>query len=101
MRCRIGPMSAWHVFRRTYCGRKCWMIASLAPPEHGRCRSSDSHRVDERIARLRTHEQNISHNQNMLKTRLSEVELHFVEKRLTEERFAMRMTTGTKRLQAA
>jgi hypothetical protein len=47
--------------------------------------------MDERIARLRTHEQNISRYQNMLKTRLSEVELHFVERRLAEERFAMRI----------
>jgi hypothetical protein len=43
--------------------------------------------MDDRDARLRSHEQNISHYQNILKTRLSEVELHFVEKRLSEERF--------------
>jgi hypothetical protein len=47
--------------------------------------------MDERIARLRTHERNISRYQNMLKTRLSEVELHFVEKRLAEERFKKAM----------
>jgi hypothetical protein len=47
--------------------------------------------MDERDARLRSHEQNISHYQNMLKTRLSEVELHFVEKRLSEERFKIAM----------
>jgi hypothetical protein len=43
--------------------------------------------MDERIARLRTHHQNIGRYQNMLKTRLSELEMHFVEKRLSEERF--------------
>ena len=43
--------------------------------------------MDERIARLRNHQRNISRYENMLKTRLSEVELHFVERRLSEERF--------------
>jgi hypothetical protein len=47
--------------------------------------------MDERDARLRNHEQNICHYQNILKTRLSEVELHFVEKRLSEERFKIAM----------
>jgi hypothetical protein len=47
--------------------------------------------MDERIARLRGHQQNISRYQNMLKTRLSEVELHFLEKRLSEERFKIAM----------
>ena len=45
----------------------------------------------DRTARLRTYERNISRYQNMLKTRLSEVELHFVEKRLSEERFKIAM----------
>jgi len=47
--------------------------------------------MDERSTRLRNHRQNISRYENMLKTRLSEVELHFVEKRLSEERFKMAM----------
>jgi hypothetical protein len=47
--------------------------------------------MDERIARLRNHQRNISRYENMLKTRLSEVELHFVEKRLSEERFKIAM----------
>ncbi len=47
--------------------------------------------MDERNARLRGHEQNISHYQNILKTRLTEVEMHFVEKRLAEERFKIAM----------
>jgi hypothetical protein len=47
--------------------------------------------MDKRDARLRSHEQNISHYQNILKTRLTEVEIHFVEKRLAEERFKIAM----------
>jgi hypothetical protein len=47
--------------------------------------------MDGRDARLRSHEQNISRYQNILKTRLSEVERHFVEKRLAEERFKIAM----------
>ena len=57
--------------------------------------------MDERDARLRSHEQNISHYQNMLKTRLSEVELHFVEKRLSEERFKIAMLEFFRRETAA
>jgi hypothetical protein len=47
--------------------------------------------MDDRTARFSAHERNISRYQNMLKTRLSEVELRFVERRLAEERFAMRI----------
>jgi hypothetical protein len=47
--------------------------------------------MDERVSRLRNHERNISRYQNMLKTRLSEGELRFVEKRLAEERFKIAM----------
>src|SRR5215471_4315035 len=45
----------------------------------------------DKIARLRTHQRNIDRYQNMLKTRLTEIELHFVERRPSEERFAMEM----------
>jgi hypothetical protein len=45
--------------------------------------------MDETIVRLRAHQRNIDRYQNMLKTRLTETELRFVEKRLSEERFAM------------
>jgi hypothetical protein len=45
----------------------------------------------ERIARLRAHQRNIDRYQNLLKTQLSETELHFVEKRLSEERFWIAM----------
>jgi hypothetical protein len=47
--------------------------------------------MDGRTARLLSHRRNISRYENMLKTRLSEVELHFVEKRLAEERFKIAM----------
>jgi hypothetical protein len=47
--------------------------------------------MDQSTGRLRTHQQNISRYENMLKTRLSEVELHFVERRLSEERFTIAM----------
>ena len=43
--------------------------------------------MDEKEARLRGHEQNISHYKSILKTRLTEVEMRFVERRLAEERF--------------
>jgi hypothetical protein len=43
------------------------------------------------IARLRTHQSNMVRYQNMLKTPLTEIELHFVKRRLSEERFAMEM----------
>jgi hypothetical protein len=44
-----------------------------------------------RIARLRTHQKNIEHYQSLLKTKLSEVEAQFLERRLSEERFAITM----------
>jgi len=45
--------------------------------------------VDERIARLRAHQKNIERYQSLLKTELTEVEMHYLEKRLSEERFVM------------
>ena len=45
--------------------------------------------MGERIVRLRTHHRNIDRYQNLLKTRLNETELQFVEKRISEERFAV------------
>jgi hypothetical protein len=47
--------------------------------------------MDEKEARLRGHEQNISHYKSILKTRLTEVEMRFVERRLAEERFKIAM----------
>jgi hypothetical protein len=47
--------------------------------------------INEKEARLRGHEQNISHYKRILKTRLTEVEMRFVERRLAEERFKIAM----------
>ena len=41
--------------------------------------------IDERLARLRTHRNNIQRYRNLLKTSLTELERQFVQKRLTEE----------------
>jgi len=41
--------------------------------------------------RVRAHLQNIEHYQNLLKTKLSEIEQQFLERRLSEERFAVAM----------
>ena len=45
--------------------------------------------MDERIARLRAHQKNIERYQSLLKTELTEVEMHYLEKLLSEERFVM------------
>lgn len=47
--------------------------------------------TDRKIAMLRTHEQNIERYQGLLRTNLNEVETRFIERRLSEERFAMAM----------
>jgi hypothetical protein len=47
--------------------------------------------MHERIARLRTHEKNIDRYQCLLKTKLSDLEQRYLEKRLSEERFAIAM----------
>ncbi|MGY3691623.1 hypothetical protein ACVIGA_001703 [Bradyrhizobium sp. USDA 3240] len=43
------------------------------------------------IAMLRMHEQNIERYQGLLRTKLSDVETHFIERRLSEERFTIEM----------
>ena len=45
--------------------------------------------MDERIARLRAHRRNIERYQSLLKTRLSDFEQQYLERRLSEERFAI------------
>jgi hypothetical protein len=45
--------------------------------------------VNERIDRLRAHQKNIERYQALIKTKLSDVELRFLEKRLSEEHFAV------------
>jgi hypothetical protein len=47
--------------------------------------------MDEKIARLRAHQKNIDRYQRLLQTKLTEVEKRYVEKRLSEERFSIRM----------
>ena len=45
--------------------------------------------MDERIARLRAHRKNIERYQNLLQTELTEFEMHYLEKLLSQERFVM------------
>lgn len=45
--------------------------------------------MEEKIARLRAHQCNIDRYEGLLKSKLSAVELRFVERRLSEERFAL------------
>jgi hypothetical protein len=45
--------------------------------------------MDERNARFRTHQKNIDRYQDLLQTKLSETEKRYIEKRLSEERFAI------------
>jgi hypothetical protein len=45
--------------------------------------------IDEKLARLRTHRNNINRYRRLLNTRLTDCERQFVEKRLSEERSAM------------
>jgi hypothetical protein len=45
--------------------------------------------IDEKFALLRTHRNNISRYRRLLKTKLTEFERQFVERRLSEERSAM------------
>jgi hypothetical protein len=47
--------------------------------------------MNQRIARLRTHQENIERYQSLLETKLNDVERQFVERRLSEERFAIAM----------
>ena len=46
---------------------------------------------NERIARLRTHQKNIERYQSLLKTKLSDVEQQYLEKRISEEHSAIAM----------
>jgi hypothetical protein len=47
--------------------------------------------MDERSARLHTHQKNIDRYQGLLKTKLSEAEKQYFERRLSEERIAIAM----------
>ncbi|MDI3561144.1 hypothetical protein [Bradyrhizobium sp. Arg816] len=45
--------------------------------------------TEERIARLRTHSNNIDRYRRLLKTKLSEIERQYLNKRLSEQQAAM------------
>ena len=45
--------------------------------------------IDEKLAMLRTHRNNIKRYDRLLETRLTEFERQYIEKRLSEERSAM------------
>lgn len=45
--------------------------------------------IDEKFALLRTHRNNIMRYRRLLKTKLTECERQFIERRLSEERSAM------------
>jgi len=47
--------------------------------------------MEERIVRLRIHQKKTDRYQSLLTTKLSEDEKHYLEKRLSEERFAITM----------
>ena len=51
--------------------------------------------IDENLARLRTHRNNISRYRRLLKTRLTDCERQFIEKRLSEEQSAMERVAAT------
>ena len=45
--------------------------------------------IDEKLALLRTHRNNIDRYRRLLKTRLTDLERRFIERRLSEEQTAM------------
>jgi hypothetical protein len=47
--------------------------------------------MTDRIALLRIHQRNIDRYQSLLTTKLSEIERRFLERRVSEERFAIAM----------
>ncbi len=49
--------------------------------------------MDEKFALLRRHQQNIERYQRLLKTKLTDLESEFLEKRLSEEHFWIAMLT--------
>jgi hypothetical protein len=51
--------------------------------------------IDERIARLRTHRNNIDRYLRLLQTTLTEIERRYLEGRLTEERSALELLSAS------
>jgi hypothetical protein len=56
--------------------------------------NSGADRIEVRLARLRTHRNNIHRYRRLLKTELSDIERGFIERRLAEERTAMNSLVG-------
>ncbi|QAU45327.1 hypothetical protein EAS56_32965 [Bradyrhizobium guangzhouense] len=50
--------------------------------------------LDENLARFRAHRNNILRYRRLLKTRLSELERQFIERRLSEERSSLESLTA-------
>lgn len=50
--------------------------------------------IDQHLARLRTHRNNISRYRRLLKTLLTDYEREFIERRLAEEQSAFRAVAG-------
>jgi hypothetical protein len=51
--------------------------------------------LDENLARIRAHRNNIHRYRRLLRTKLSELERHFIERRLAEERSSLDALTAT------
>jgi hypothetical protein len=51
--------------------------------------------IDEKLALLRTHRNNIDRYRRLLKTKLTELERRFIERRLSEEKIAMDELAGS------
>ena len=50
--------------------------------------------LDEKLARIRAHHNNLHRYRSLLKTRLSDIERQFVERRLSEESSALEALTS-------
>jgi hypothetical protein len=53
--------------------------------------------MDETIARLRTHQNNIGRYRGLLRTRLTEIERQYLERRLSEEQSALEALVSSDR----
>jgi hypothetical protein len=51
--------------------------------------------IDEKFALLRAHRNNVNRYRRLLRTKLTELERQFIEKRLSEERAAMEAVTAS------
>jgi hypothetical protein len=51
--------------------------------------------IDENLARMRAHRNNIHRYRRLLRTRLSDLEREFIERRLEQERIALETLAGS------